>query len=168
MSLVLRDPPELLPLAAGVAVAEVGRARRPRSNGRTTCSSGGRKVAGILVEGRPHEGWSVVGIGVNVAVAVADLPAELRDRAGTLGLGVAAIEPMLAAVLAGLGRWLAAGRAEVLARLGRARRPARPAGCSGRAAAGRGAGVDGEGRLVVALDGGGQVALLAGEVHLVG
>ena len=26
----------------------------------------GRKVAGILVEGRPQEGWAVLGIGLNV------------------------------------------------------------------------------------------------------
>ena len=40
---------------------------------------GGRKVAGILVEGRPQEGWAVVGIGLNVAVRGADFPAELRE-----------------------------------------------------------------------------------------
>ena len=40
----------------------------------------GRKVAGILVEARLQEGWAVLGIGVNVAVDVAALPAELRER----------------------------------------------------------------------------------------
>ncbi len=166
MSVVVRDPPELLPLAVGVAVAEaVGPAAQIKWPNDVLVD--GRKVAGILVEGRPLDGWSVVGIGVNVAVAVADLPAELRDRAGTLGLGVAAIEPMLAAVLAGLGRWLAASGSEVLAAwAGRdALRGRRVQWADGR---GTGAGIDGEGRLVVALDGGGQVALLAGEVHLVG
>ena len=29
----------------------------------------GRKVAGVLVEGRPQDGWAVVGIGVNVSAA---------------------------------------------------------------------------------------------------
>src|SRR5574341_579925 len=35
---------------------------------------------------RPQEGWAVVGIGVNVAVRLAELPPELRDSAATLGL----------------------------------------------------------------------------------
>src|SRR6185437_16187884 len=47
---------------------------------------GGRKVAGILVEGRPQEGWAVVGIGLNVALRLEDFPDELRSTAGTLGL----------------------------------------------------------------------------------
>ena len=38
----------------------------------------GRKVAGILVEARPQEGWAVLGIGVNVALDVRALPPELR------------------------------------------------------------------------------------------
>ena len=46
----------------------------------------GRKVSGILVEGRPQEHWAVLGIGINVALRIEQLPAELRDRAGTLGL----------------------------------------------------------------------------------
>ena len=46
----------------------------------------GRKVAGILAEGRPQEGWAVLGIGVNVALRVDELPPELHDDRGTLGL----------------------------------------------------------------------------------
>ena len=45
-----------------------------------------RKVAGILAEGRPQEGWAVLGIGMNVALDVADLPPELHATAATLGL----------------------------------------------------------------------------------
>jgi BirA family biotin operon repressor/biotin-[acetyl-CoA-carboxylase] ligase len=166
MSLVLRDPPPLLPLAAGVAVAEVaGPAAAIKWPNDVLVA--GRKVAGILVEGRPGEGWAVVGIGINVAVALADLPAELRPRAGTLGLTAAEIEPTLAAVLAGLGRWLDAGPAEVLAAWGaRDALRGRPVAWAG--GRGTGAGIDGEGRLVVALPGGGRAALYAGEVHLAG
>ena len=43
------------------------------------------KLAGILAEGRPQEGWAILGIGVNVAVAPTDLPAELHATAATLG-----------------------------------------------------------------------------------
>ena len=53
----------------------------------------GRKVAGVLVEGRPQEGWAVLGIGVNAALDPAELPAELRDRAGTLGRGPRSSRP---------------------------------------------------------------------------
>ena len=60
----------------------------------------GRKVAGILVEGRPQERWAVVGVGLNVAVRGVGVPAELRGRAATLGLEPDAIEPTLAALLA--------------------------------------------------------------------
>ncbi|MGI8802164.1 MAG: biotin--[acetyl-CoA-carboxylase] ligase [Solirubrobacteraceae bacterium] len=166
MSLVLRDPPSLLPLAAAVAVAEViGEAAAIKWPNDVLV--GGRKVAGILVEGRPLERWSVLGVGVNVAVAPDELPAELHDRAGTLGLGAGDVEPVLAALLGAFERWLAAAPETVLAAW--RRRDA----LLGRAVAwnggrGTGAGIDGEGRLVVALPGGGRAALHAGEVHLGG
>jgi BirA family transcriptional regulator, biotin operon repressor / biotin---[acetyl-CoA-carboxylase] ligase len=164
-SLVIRDPPRLLPLAAGVAVAEVvgpeARVKWPND-----VLVGGRKLAGVLVEGRPQEGWAVLGIGVNVAVREEDFPAELRDRAGTMGLGSDAVEPTLERVLERLERWLRASPAEVLDALrGRdalAGRDVRWAGGAGQAA-----GIDGEGRLVVLTDAG-RTALDAGEVHLVG
>lgn len=164
-SLVLRDPPRLLPLAAGVAVAEVvGDAALIKWPNDILID--GRKVAGILVEGRPQERWAVLGIGLNVALAPEDFPPELRERAGTLGLEPDSIEPVLERLLVTLGRWLSAPEAEVLDAV-RARdalrdRPVRWAG-----GAGQGAGIDGDGRLVVATDDG-QVALEAGEVHLSG
>ena len=64
----------------------------------------GLKVAGILVEGRPQEDWAVLGIGLNVAVSVTELPPELRDSAGTLGLEPTSIEPVLAELLEQLER----------------------------------------------------------------
>ena len=162
-SLVLRDPPRLLPLAAGVAVAElVGESARVKWPNDVLVD--GRKVAGILVEGRPQEAWAVAGIGLNVAVRESDFPPELRERAGTLGLAPGDVEPLLARLLAALERWITADPDTVLDAL-RGRdallgRPVRWAGGSGDAA-----GVDGDGRLVVATAGG-QVTLEAGEVHL--
>ena len=78
LSLVLRDPAALLPLRAGLAVADLagGAARVKWPN---DVLVDGRKVAGILVEARPQEGWAVLGIGLNVAVDLAALPAEVRD-----------------------------------------------------------------------------------------
>ena len=163
-SLLIRDPSRLLPLAAGVAVAEVvgadARVKWPND-----VLVGGRKIAGILVEGRPQERWAVLGIGLNVAVRMEDLPAELHERATTMGLGPEALDEVLTRLLAALERWTQAAPAAVLAAvrerdalLGRQIRWA--------AGEGTGAGIDGDGRLVV-LTRTGRVVLDAGEVHLV-
>ena len=106
-SVVLRDPPRMLPLAAGVAVAEVVGAEA-RLKWPNDVHVGGRKVAGILVEGRPQERWAVLGVGVNVALRAEDFPPELKHSAATLGLDPEAIEPTLARLLAALERWLQA------------------------------------------------------------
>src|SRR4051812_9760198 len=113
MSLVLRDPPPLLPLVAAVAVAEtIGDEAAIKWPNDVLVA--GRKVAGILAEGRPHEGWAVLGIGVNVAVDVTLLPPELRERAGTLGRPRSAVEPFLSSLLVALETWLAAPPAALL------------------------------------------------------
>ncbi len=163
-SLVIRDPPRLLSLAAGVAVAELVGADT-KIKWPNDVQVDGRKVAGILVEGRPQEAWAVLGIGLNVALRPEDLPAELRDLAGTLGLEPEAIESTLAGLLELLDRWIWSRPADVLT-AARARdalngRPVRWAGGEG-----VGAGLDDDGRLLVRTAGG-QVAMDAGEVHLV-
>ncbi len=165
-SIVVREPPRLLPLAAGVAVAEVAEVAGPDAAIKwpNDVLVDGRKVAGILVEARVQEGWAVAGIGVNVALRAADFPADLRERAGTLGLEPNAIEPTLDALLRALERWLEADADAVLDAV-RARdallgREVRWGGQTG-----TGAGIDGDGRLVVRTDSG-EVALDAGEVHL--
>ena len=83
MSLMLREPPPLLPLIAAVAVCDVaGNEARVKWPNDIVFARGGRlaKLAGILIEGRPQEGWAVLGIGINVAVRVEELPVELRER----------------------------------------------------------------------------------------
>ncbi len=205
-SIVIRDPPPLLPLAAGVAVAEtvdvlinetpdatVGEtagaavaetvdAPVGETPGSVVAVSGavtqpasikwpndilldGRKVAGILVEGRPQESWAVVGIGLNVAVAETHFPPEIVARAATLGLEPDRIEPALKTVLERLEHWLVSDAESLLTEL-RSRdallgRPVRWAGGEGRAD-----GIDGDGRLVVRTPDHGRVTLDAGEVHL--
>jgi BirA family transcriptional regulator, biotin operon repressor / biotin---[acetyl-CoA-carboxylase] ligase len=164
LSLVLRDPPALLPLAAGVAVAEVaGPAAQIKWPNDVLVD--GRKVAGILAEGRPHEGWAVLGIGLNVALRVDELPPELHATAGTLGLTPADLEPTLERLLAALERALALDSVALLETY-RARDALRGKELAWDGGRGVGAGVDGAGRLVVALPGGGRTALDAGEVHL--
>jgi BirA family transcriptional regulator, biotin operon repressor / biotin---[acetyl-CoA-carboxylase] ligase len=164
MSLVLRERRPLLPLAAAIAVADVvGAAATIKWPNDVLLAD--RKVAGILVEIRPQDGWAVLGIGLNVAVDVAELPAELRDRAGTLDLDPAAVEPTLEALLATLEERLEHDPPELLcafrerdALLGRRVRWQRGEGVA--------AGIDGEGRLLVDGADGTRVAVDAGEVHL--
>jgi len=180
MSLVLRSsppggvpptsdrPPPLLPLIAAVAVCEVAGEEAaikwpndivlPRGDGLA-------KLGGILVEGRPQAGWAVLGIGLNVAVRLEDLPEELRAGAATLGYSPAAIEGLLERLLEALQRRLDQPAAAMLAawRLRDALHGREIAWSSGR---GRAEGIDDTGRLVVALPGGGHITLDAGEVHL--
>jgi BirA family transcriptional regulator, biotin operon repressor / biotin---[acetyl-CoA-carboxylase] ligase len=164
MSLVLRAPDRMLPLAAAVAVAE---AAGPGAGIKwpNDVLVDGRKVAGILAEGRPHEGWAVLGIGVNVALRIDELPPELHDTAGTLGLSPADLEPTLARLLAALERALAL-EASALLEAYRARDALRGREVTWSGGRGTAAGIDGAGRLVVALADGGRTALSAGEVHL--
>jgi BirA family transcriptional regulator, biotin operon repressor / biotin---[acetyl-CoA-carboxylase] ligase len=162
-SVVVHDPPPLVSLLAGVATGEaIGPAARLKWPNDVYVD--GRKVAGILVEGRPQAGWGVVGIGVNVAVAPQDFPPELADLAGTLGLGPDAIEPLLARLLAELERWLAAPVEEMLQAV-RARDALLGQTLTWAGGTARGAGIDEHGRLLVDTHDGRQ-ALNAGEVHL--
>jgi BirA family biotin operon repressor/biotin-[acetyl-CoA-carboxylase] ligase len=164
LSVVLRDPPPLLPLVAAAAVADVA-GDSALVKWPNDVLVGGRKVAGILAEGRPQEGWAVLGIGVNAAVRMEDLPAELRETAGTLGLRPGDLEPCLERLLRALESRLAAGEAEVLAELRRrdalSDRKVRWDGGEGTAR-----GIDGAGRLIVERPDGATTALDAGEVHL--
>jgi BirA family biotin operon repressor/biotin-[acetyl-CoA-carboxylase] ligase len=150
---------------AGVAVADVVGAQA-RLKWPNDILIDGRKVAGILVEGRPQERWAVVGVGLNVALRESDFPAELRERAASLGLGPEAIEPALRGLLAALTLWLAATPEAVLEAV-RSRDALR--GREIRWAGGRGHadGIDADGRLLVITEDGPR-ALDAGEVHLGG
>ncbi len=166
MSVVLRDPPESLPLAAAVAVAEAVPAdcliKWPND-----VLLDGRKLAGILVEGRPQEGWAVLGIGLNVSTPAADFPAELSDIATSLAavLGEAPdTEEVLAALLARLDTRLASPLDEVLEEW-RRRDALLGSEIHWNGGTGTAAGIAGDGSLLVDTDSG-QVALAAGEVHL--
>ena len=120
----------------------------------------------------------MLGIGLNVAVELERLPAEVRDIAATMGRTPADVEPLLALLLDALQRRLAEPAASTLAAWGerdalRGRAVewgAHPDGARDGADAAGGFGVaqgiDGDGRLVVALQGGGRTTLGAGEVHL--
>jgi BirA family biotin operon repressor/biotin-[acetyl-CoA-carboxylase] ligase len=162
-SVIIREPPRLLPLVAGVAVAQVA-GPQARLKWPNDVLIEGRKVAGILVEGRPQERWAVVGVGLNVALRDSDFPEELRARAMSLGLGPEAIEPTLRTLLTTLGFWLAATPDTVLGAV-RARDALRGHAIRWADGHGRADGIDDDGRLMVRTEAGPRT-LDAGEVHL--
>jgi len=163
VSLVLRSVDELLPLRAAVAVAECvplpAQIKWPND-----VWLGGRKVAGILVEGRPQEGWAVLGIGLNVSTR--SFPDELSEIATSLALAGLSLsrDDVLQALLSGLDRWLSADPAEILAAW-REHDALLGAPVSWNEGRGRGAGITDSGALRVETDAG-IVELDAGEVHL--
>jgi BirA family biotin operon repressor/biotin-[acetyl-CoA-carboxylase] ligase len=78
----------LLPLAVPLAVCEVAERLRPGVECKVKWPNDvhldGRKLAGILIEARPQDGWAVLGIGLNLTIASADFPPELQDHATSL------------------------------------------------------------------------------------
>ena len=155
-TLVLREFDALLSLRAGLAVADVaGDAARVKWPNDVQVA--GRKVAGVLVEGRPHEGWAVVGIGVNVSAAPPGVP-----DAGTLGRDD--VEAVLAELLAALEARLGEPRQAALDAL-RARDALLGARVRWEGGEGVADGIEADGGLRVKTAGGEQV-LVAGEVHL--
>jgi BirA family biotin operon repressor/biotin-[acetyl-CoA-carboxylase] ligase len=128
---------------------------------------GGRKVAGILIEGRPQDGWAVLGIGLNVATEPDEFPAELRETATSLkaaGAQVATPADALAELLPALDAWLAAPADAVLGEW-RERDALRGNPVSWAGGSGIAAGVDDDGSLLVETEAGVR-SLHAGEVHL--
>jgi BirA family biotin operon repressor/biotin-[acetyl-CoA-carboxylase] ligase len=169
LSLLIRHAAPLLPLAAGVAVAETAEAfaaRPAQIKWPNDVLIAGRKVAGILVEARPQANWAVLGIGLNVAIEPPEFPPELQQTATSLGLEPHAAEAVLAELLGRLTEWTVATDERILDSVGRRDalrgRPVSWAGGSGIAA-----GIDPGGRLIVDTRSGPQT-LGSGEVHLQG
>jgi BirA family biotin operon repressor/biotin-[acetyl-CoA-carboxylase] ligase len=163
MSLVTRQLTPTLPLAAAVAVCDAlpadCRIKWPNDIWLER-----RKLAGILVEGRPQEGWAVLGIGLNVTTEA--FPEELAEIATSLRIARVEIdrESVLAALLAALDEWLEAPAAAVLGAWSErdALRGERVRWAEGEGVA---AGIDASGALLVETADG-RIALDAGEVHL--
>jgi biotin-(acetyl-CoA carboxylase) ligase len=118
----------------------------------------------------------VLGVGVNVAVRLEELPPELQPGASSsrtpgtlpaasLGAEPADVELILGRVLGSLAVRLAEPP-EATLEAWRERDALRGREISWTGGAGRAEGIDGLGRLVVELAEGGRTALGAGEVHL--
>ena len=172
-SVLVRDTPEAaspLPLTAALAVCEACEVL-----GSGPCAIKWpndvwierRKVAGILVEGRPAEAWSVIGVGLNVSTRHEEFPADLRATATSLliaaGLEATPTEA-LAALLGALERRLA-DPAEAVLEGWAARDALRGSAVRWSAGEGVAAGVSPAGALVVDTPHG-RTLLDAGEVHL--
>jgi BirA family biotin operon repressor/biotin-[acetyl-CoA-carboxylase] ligase len=163
MSLVLRTVDPLLPLRAGLAVADVaGTAARVKWPNDVLVDE--RKLAGVLVEARPHEGWAVLGIGLNVAIELETLPDEIRARAATLGRPPSALDATLAELLLALERRLAEPAEAALSAL-RERDALTGRAIRWDGGEGTAAGIAGDGALLV-RSAAGEARLAAGEVHL--
>jgi BirA family biotin operon repressor/biotin-[acetyl-CoA-carboxylase] ligase len=161
----------LLPLAVPVAVCEA-----VEEAGDSRCAIKWpndiwieeRKVAGVLIEARPPE-WAVIGIGVNVAIADDEFPADLRWPATSIG-DSASVGDVRDAVSEALGVWLDAPEDQLLSayrsRDALAGRRISWDGAGDSAGRGTAAGIDDRGNLIVATEAGAAASLGSGEVTL--
>ena len=137
-----------------------------------------RKLAGILIEARPQDGWAVIGVGINLSVTPEEFPDELRWPAVSLwgeGGGPESAagrrEEARAALDAALDNWVEADSERILAEWRardalRGREIAWVGADEGGESSGVADGVDERGNLLVVAAGGDRVSLGAGEVHL--
>jgi len=174
----LDDRHMMLPLAVPLAVCEAAEALRPGLECGVKWPNDvlveGRKLAGILIEARPQDGWAVIGVGLNLAITPTEFPAEVRDSATSIWPyrpavpypGYSGIRNSSAGVLSErLGEWVEASAEDVLAAW-RQRDALVGRDVAWEGGKGVADGVDERGFLLVRLADGNRVALGAGEVHL--
>ncbi|MBK5220119.1 MAG: biotin--[acetyl-CoA-carboxylase] ligase [Thermoleophilia bacterium] len=178
----------MLPLSVPLAVAEAAEELAPGIECEVKWPNdvlvGRRKLAGVLIEARPRDGWAVIGVGLNLAIAPEEFPRELRDTATSLQIegdrhfppmrGEMAITPAVGvggagAATAALNRrleaWIDADQASVLAAW-RERDALWGREVAWEGGSGVADGIDDRGYLVVITASGGRVTVGAGEVHL--
>ena len=84
----------LLPLAVPLAVCEAAEALAPGIECGVKWPNdvqvGERKLAGVLIEARPQDGWGVIGVGLNLDVARGRVPprAARARRPPCTGVGI--------------------------------------------------------------------------------
>lgn len=185
-----------LPLAVPLAVCEAAEELRPELQCGVKWPNDvlveGRKLAGVLIEARPQDGWAVIGIGLNLSISAEEFPPDLRDAAISLfdsptesfssaegGMGasrrslpaVAPTGPPHTPFAATdvlnrhLEQWVEASQETVLASW-RQRDALRGREVAWDDGSGVADGIDDRGYLLVVTPGGDRVAVGAGEVHL--
>jgi BirA family transcriptional regulator, biotin operon repressor / biotin---[acetyl-CoA-carboxylase] ligase len=171
----------LLPLSVPLAVCEAAEALRPGIECAIKWPNDvwleERKLAGILIEAKIQDGWAVIGVGLNLAVAPAEFPDELswpavslwtagRSVEGSMDLqrSTRALETSRRALDRALDRWVDAPGEEILAAW-RSRDALRGREISWDGGSGIADGIEDSGDLVV-VAGGDRLVLGAGEVHL--
>ena len=179
----------MLPLAAPLAVCATAEELEPEIDCGVKWPNDvlvdGRKLAGILVEARPQDGWAVIGVGLNLTISPAEFPPDLRETAVSIydsdagGRGKSrrslpavappGLPPTPRAASAALSRhlatWVEAEPDTVLAAW-RERDALRGREVAWDGGSGVADGVDDRGYLLVVTAGGDRVAVGAGEVHL--
>ncbi len=186
----LEERHTMLPLAVPLAVCEAAEQLRPDLDCKVKWPNDihveGRKLAGVLIEARPQDGWAVVGVGLNLTISPDEFPPELRDTATSIfksdhrteERGSAGPSPLLSGgpPLLGpstatevlnqrLAKWVAADPETVLATW-RERDALLGREVAWKGGSGVADGVDDRGYLVVVTPGGDRIAIGAGEVHL--
>jgi BirA family biotin operon repressor/biotin-[acetyl-CoA-carboxylase] ligase len=169
----------LLPLAVPLAVCEAAEELRPDVECKVKWPNDvhldSRKLAGVLIEARPQDGWAVIGVGLNLTITPDEFPPDLRNTAVSLRppgqnrpiRPVSTRGSVFTALNGRLERWLAADEDEVLAAW-RERDALLGREVSWEDGSGVADGVDERGFLLVRVADGDRVALGAGEVHLTG
>ena len=158
LSFVLRSFDALLPLRAGLAVADLASpAARIKWPNDVLLEDG--KLAGVLVEARPAERWAVLGIGVNVAARLTELP----PGSATLGRAPDSLEATLAELLRALEHRLEESAEATIAALSE-RDALFGHQVSWAGGSGTGAGIALDGSLLVRLADGSETSVSAGEV----
>jgi BirA family transcriptional regulator, biotin operon repressor / biotin---[acetyl-CoA-carboxylase] ligase len=158
----------LLPLSVPLAVCAAAEDLRPGAECQVKWPNDiwleGHKLAGILIEARPQDGWAVIGVGLNLSIAPDEFPPDLRQPAVSLGGGVTRATARRE-LDAQLSHWVYAPKDDVLGEW------RRRDGLLGREVAwedglGVADGIDDRGNLVVVVPSGDRVSLGAGEVQL--
>jgi BirA family transcriptional regulator, biotin operon repressor / biotin---[acetyl-CoA-carboxylase] ligase len=179
----------MLPLAVPLAVCEAAEELRPGLECGVKWPNDvlvdGRKLAGILVEARPQDGWAVVGVGLNLSISPEEFPPDLRATAVSIfDSSAGGLEgprrsnggespsgppqtPLTATEVLNrhLAHWVEVEAETVLAAW-RQRDALRGREVAWDGGSGVAAGVDDRGYLLVRTADGSHVAVGAGEVHL--
>jgi BirA family biotin operon repressor/biotin-[acetyl-CoA-carboxylase] ligase len=158
----------LLPLSVPLAICAAAEQLRPGAECTLKWPNDvwleGRKLAGVLIEARPQDGWAVIGVGLNLSIEPHEFPADLRQPATSLGGGITPEEARRELDLQ-LTTWVCTEEKTILAEW-RRRDALRGREVAWKEGSGVADGIDGRGNLVVIVPGGDRVSLGAGEVQL--